>query len=220
MKKLLLLIAFALTLSVINAQNGFTAYSIASPFTGLVLKETALLIDNAGNKWLSFTDVNASSNVGLVKHNGSVWTVYSTTSTPALPTNNINALAKDVTGNIWIGTKGFGLVKFDGTNFTTYNTSNGLASNTVTCIETVGNQVYIGTRSGLSRYDGITFTNYTVANGKLASDTITSIKAETPNIIWLGGFNRLVQFNIDNTFSITSFSNHSITPACGNINCI
>jgi ligand-binding sensor domain-containing protein len=142
--------------------------------------------------------------------------------------NYISALAKDNIGNIWIGTKA-GLVKYDGVNFTTYNTTNGLPSNTITCIETIGNQVYVGTRSGLSRFDGSTFTNYTVANGKVPSDTITSIKAESATVIWLGGLNRLVQFNINGSFTTSSFvnnNNNNIPPKYpfanlpGNINCI
>ena len=118
------------------------------------------------------------------------------------------------------------MVKFDGTNFTTYNTANGLPSNTITCIETVGNQVYVGTRLGLSRFDGSTFTNYTVANGKVPSDTITAIKAETGSVIWLGGLNRLVQFNINSSFTTSSFINNTVPPKYtsvgipGNINCI
>ena len=222
MKKLLLLSLFGATLSVSEAQNGFTTYTTSPAFTGgIVLKESALLVDNAGNKWIGFTDINAANpNVGLAKHNGTAWTIYNTTSTPALPTTNISSLAKDNAGNIWIGTKGFGLVKFDGTNFTTYNTSNGLPSNTITCIETNGTQVYVGTRYGLSRYDGVNFTNYTVANGKVPSDTITSIKAETGNVIWLGGLNRLVQFNINSSFSTSTYVNKTISPVSGNINCI
>ena len=222
MKKLLLLSLFGATLSVSEAQNGFTTYTTSPAFTGgIVLKESALLVDNAGNKWIGFTDINAANpNVGLVKHNGTTWTIYNTTSTPALPTTNISSLVKDNAGNIWIGTKGFGLVKFDGTNFTTYNTSNGLSSNTITCIETSGTQVYVGTRFGLSRYDGVNFTNYTVANGKVPSDTITSIKAETGNVLWLGGLNRLVQFNINSSFTTSSYINKTISPVSGNINCI
>ena len=222
MKKLLLLSLFAATLSVSEAQNGFTTYTTSPAFTGgIILKESALLVDNAGNKWIGFTDLAGSTpNVGLVKHNGTTWTIYNTSSTPALPTTNISALAKDNVGNIWIGTKGFGLVKFDGTNFTTYNTTNGLPSNTITCIETNGTQVYVGTRSGLSRFDGVNFTNYTVANGKVPSDTITSIKAETANVIWLGGLNRLVQFTINSSFTTSSYVNKTILPATGNINCI
>jgi hypothetical protein len=222
MKKLLLLSLFGVTLSVSEAQNGFTTYTTSPAFTGSpILKESALLVDNAGNKWIGFTDLNTSTpNVGLVKHNGTTWTVYNTSSTPALPSTNISSLAKDNVGNIWIGTKGAGLVKYDGTNFTTYNTTNGLPSNTITCIETNGTQVYVGTRSGLSRFDGVNFTNYTVANGKVPSDTITSIKAETANVIWLGGLNRLVQFNINSSFTISSYVNKTISPTSGNINCI
>jgi len=222
MKKLLLLSLFGVTLSVSEAQNGFTTYTTSPAFTGgIVLKESALVIDNAGNKWIGFTDVSgATPNVGLVKHDGTTWTVYNTTSTPALPSTNISSLAKDNIGNIWIGTKGAGLVKFDGVNFTTYNTSNGLPSNTITCIETNGMQVYVGTRFGLSRFDGVNFTNYTVANGKVPSDTITSIKAETANVIWLGGLNRLVQFTINSSFTTSSYVNKTISPVSGNINCI
>ena len=221
MKKLLLLSLFGATLSVSEAQNGFATYTTSPAFTGgIVLKESALLVDNAGNKWIGFTDINAATpNVGLVKHNGTTWTLYNTSSTPALPSNFISALAKDNAGNIWIGTKA-GLVKYDGINFTTYNTTNGLPSNTITCIETNGPEVYIGTRFGLSRYDGVNFTNYTVANGKVPSDTITSIKAETANVIWLGGLNRLVQFNINSSFTTSSYVNKTLSPASGNINCI
>ncbi len=222
MKKLLLLSLFGVTLSVSEAQNGFATYTTSPAFTGgVILKESALLIDNAGNKWIGFTDASGSTpNVGLVKHDGITWTVYNTTSTPALPSTNISSLAKDNTGNIWIGTKGSGLVKFDGANFTTYNTTNGLPSNTITCIETNGAQVYVGTRFGLSRFDGVNFTNYTVANGKVPSDTITSIKAESANVMWLGGLNRLVQFNINSSFTTSSYVNKTISPVSGNINCI
>lgn len=220
MKKLLLLSLFGITLSVSEAQNGFTTYTTNLTLSGITPKESALLVDNAGNKWIGFTDINtATPNVGLVKYNGTTWTLYNTSSTPALPSNFISALAKDNAGNIWIGTKA-GLVKYDGVNFTTYNTTNGLPSNTITCIETNGSQVYIGTRFGLSRFDGVNFTNYTVANGKVPSDTITSIKAETANVIWLGGLNRLVQFNINSSFTTSSYVNKTVSPASGNINCI
>lgn len=218
MKKLLLLFS-CLSVFAANAQNGFKTYTTNIALPGTLLKESALLIDNAGNKWIGFSSPIATSSVGLVKHDGFTWTLYNTTSTPALPSNYITALTKDNIGNIWIGTRS-GLVKYDGISFTTYNTLNGLPSNTITCIESVGTQLYIGTRSGLSRYDGVNFTNYTFANGKVPSDTISSIKAESSNVLWLGGNNRLVQFNINSSFTTTSFTNNIITPSSGIINCI
>ncbi len=45
----------------------------------------------------------------------------------------LQLLAKDNSGNIWIGTN-IGLIKFDGTTFTTFNTINGLPNN-ITCLK-------------------------------------------------------------------------------------
>jgi ligand-binding sensor domain-containing protein len=38
--------------------------------------------------------------------------------------NRVKAIAIDGQGNKWIGTRGGGLAKFDGVNWTVYNTSN------------------------------------------------------------------------------------------------
>ncbi len=225
MKKLVLLALLSLTLSVTKAQsgfmfNGFTSYPSSSTYTGTILRQSALLIDNAGNKWVGFNTVVGTSNVGLLKYDNTTWTNYTTLSTPALPSNNISALAKDNAGNIWIGTRGGGLVKYDGVNFSTYNTGNGLASNTVTCVDVVGSQIYVGTNAGLSRFDGTTFTTYNTAGSTLPSNAITAIKAESPTIIWIGYANDLVKFNINSSFTTTSYVSNAITPICGNINCI
>lgn len=217
MKRILLISLLAIG-ELTQAQNGYTAHTASLNLSGITLRESALLVDNTGNKWIGFSALGTpTANVGLVKHNGSTWTVYTTTTTPALPSNYITALAKDASNNIWIGSRA-GLTKFDGTNFITYNTTNGLASNTITCIETNGTQVYVGTNAGLSRFDGTNFANYNVANGKLPNDTITAIKAENANTIWLGGNKRLVQFGIDNTLSTTSYTNNTSTG--GKVNCI
>jgi hypothetical protein len=222
MKKFLLFI-FCISLFTVEAQNGFTTYT-NSLVTGTVKKQVGFVVDNSGNKWIAYWGLT-NMNAGLLKYDNSSWTLYNTASTPAMPTNSLTTLAKDNSGNLWIGSR-IGLIKFDGTNFTTYTTANGLISNTITCIETVGNQVYVGTSAGLSRFDGISFTNYNVAGGTLPSDAITCIKAETSNLLWLGGNNRLIEFTINSTFTSTSFIDHSLvsTPPFGNatgtVNCI
>ncbi len=224
MKKLLLLFA-CISIFKSNSQNGFTTYTTNLAITGNVKFQTAFLVDNnSNNKWVGFRTITSGTNIanaGLVKYDNSSWTLYNQTSSPAFPSNWVTALAKDNIGNIWIGTNDVGLVKFDGTNFTTYNTSNGLPINTITCLETIGNQVYIGTNAGLSRFDGVTFTNYNVANGTLPSNNISCIKAETPSLIWLGGFNEIIEFNINNALTITSYTTHSLSLiSSGKINCI
>lgn len=224
MKKLLLFLCGILIVAA-KAQNGFTTYSPTFSVTNTIKQQSAFLVDNSGNKWIGYKAIGATQNAGLVKYDNTNWTLYNTASTPALPSNTVTALAKDNSGNLWIGTR-IGLVKFDGTNFTTYDVSNGLISNTVTCIETVGNQVYVGTNAGLSRFDGTSFTNYDVAGGTLPANTVTCIKAETPGLIWLGGVSRIVEFSINSSFTSTSFIDH-VTPAflpysssSGTVNCI
>ncbi|HRG00966.1 MAG TPA: T9SS type A sorting domain-containing protein [Bacteroidia bacterium] len=219
MKKLLLLFSCLLVFAA-NAQNGFTSFTTNIVVTGGVKLQTAFLVDNNSNKWIGFRTITSGTNIanaGLLKYDNSNWTLYNQTSTPAFPSNNVSALAKDNSGNIWIGTNDVGLVKFDGTSFTIYNTSHGLPTNSITCIETIANQVYIGTTAGLSRFDGITFTNYNVANGKLAHNLIYSIKAENSNLIWLGGGDRLTEFNINTSYTTSNYVDHIGT---GRVNCI
>lgn len=78
------------------------------------------------------------------------WTVYKT-SNSGLPSNYVNAIAIDQSGNKWIGTTDFGgLAKFDGTNWTVYDNSNsGIPNNSVLAIsiDQIGNK-WIGTSGG------------------------------------------------------------------------
>lgn len=221
MKKLLLFFAL-ISLFTAKSQNGFTTYTTNLSLTGIVKWQTAFLVDHNNNKWIGFKvagNPTNTVNISLVKYDNTNWTSFSASSSPALPSNVITSLAEDNVGNIWIGTDS-GLVRYNGITFTTFNTSNGLPAKLIKCIETIGNQVYIGTNAGLSRFDGTTFTNYNVANGKLPDDVITSIKAESPSLIWIGGTDRLVEFSINGTFTSSSFIEHSIPNTPGIINCI
>jgi ligand-binding sensor domain-containing protein len=75
-----------------------------------------------------------------------------------LPNNYVYAIAIDGEGNKWIGTYGGGLAKFDGVNWTVYNTSNsGLPSVFVRAIAIDGQgNKWIGTDlGGLAKFDGV-----------------------------------------------------------------
>lgn len=167
MKKLLLLIG-CLSLFTANAQNGFTTYTTNLTIPGSLKQQTAFAIDNVGNKWFGYRILPSTSSA-LIKFDNSIWTVYTNTTTPSFPICNVTAITSDNTGNIWIGTN-IGLIKFDGSSFSTLTTINGLPNNMITSLEYINNQLYIGTTSGLSRYDGISFTNYNVSAGTLPSD--------------------------------------------------
>ncbi|HKC67743.1 MAG TPA: T9SS type A sorting domain-containing protein, partial [Bacteroidia bacterium] len=102
--------------------------------------------------------------------------------------------AVDAANNLWIGSN-MGLTKYNGTSFTTYNTSNsGLISDTITAIGCGNGNVYAGSHRGLSVYNGTNFSNYTTANG-MNSNGVTCITVENANAIWIGSSNGIEKFN-------------------------
>ena len=135
----------------------------------------AIAIDGQGNKWIG------TYGGGLAKFDGVNWTVYNT-SNSGLPDNRVNAIAIDGQGNKWIGTYGIdnkfmgvvfgGLAKFDGVNWTVYNTSNsGLPYNDVRAIAIDGQgNKWIGTSRGLAKFDGVNWRVYKIAVNAIVID--------------------------------------------------
>ena len=90
----------------------------------------------------------------------------------------------DKAGNLWFGTGGAGITRYDGKSFTNYTMAQGLAGNVVFCIaEDKGRNLWIGTTSGISKYDGEKFTNYSTAQG-LAGNFVTCILQDVKRNIW------------------------------------
>ncbi|MCE9538348.1 MAG: SpoIIE family protein phosphatase, partial [Bacteroidetes bacterium] len=102
---------------------------------------------------------------------------------------------KDRNGNLWFGTMGGGVSKYDGKSFTTYTTKQGLARNTIFCItEDKYGKLWFGTNGGgVSCYDGESFTTFTTEQG-LADNAVFSIIEDKNGNIWFatdgGGVSR------------------------------
>ncbi|MGI8584156.1 MAG: two-component regulator propeller domain-containing protein [Chitinophagaceae bacterium] len=94
---------------------------------------------------------------------------------------------KDKWGNLWFGTNGGGVSKYDGKNFITYTTAHGLSNNIVWCItqDHKGNLWFGTDGSGVTKYDGERFTNYSKAQG-LPDNVIFSIAEDKKNNLWFG----------------------------------
>ncbi|MFE8436851.1 histidine kinase [Tenacibaculum sp. ZH3_bin.2] len=76
-----------------------------------------------------------------------------------LPSLHINSGAQDKTGYVWLASNN-GLIQFNGNEFTTFTTKNGLISNNVNIISSKGNTLFIGTDKGLSIKKHHGFTNF------------------------------------------------------------
>jgi hypothetical protein len=96
-----------------------------------------------------------------------------------------NVLKVDPSNKVWIGFKQIGSGVFDGTNWTMYNTTNGLPSNNVLSLAFLGNDVWFGTDNGLAKYNGSTWTVYDTSNSGLTSNSILSLFSDGGNL-WIG----------------------------------
>jgi len=104
--------------------------------------------------------------------------------------NYIVSLESDADGNIWCGTWGGGLSKFDGTNWTTYTVKEGLPGNHVFMLRMGKNgRLWIGTNNGLAQQkaDGKGFTVLTQKDGLFANN-VFSLAEASDGSLWVGSF--------------------------------
>ena len=126
---------------------------------------------------------------GLVRYTPTETIVYNSTNSIINTTSPINDIAVDADGNIWIATNG--LIKFDGTDFTLYNSAN--SDIPVDLIKSVavdlnGNVWFTSNTAdvgGLVKYDGATFTVYTPENSDLPVNVAKSVYVDSNNSVWV-----------------------------------
>jgi hypothetical protein len=75
----------------------------------------------------------------------------------------IRYMLQDKSGNLWFGTQGGGVSKYDGQSFTHFTEKEGLSNNLVSSIlEDKNGNLWFGTQGGgVSKYDGQSFTHFT-----------------------------------------------------------
>ena len=111
-------------------------------------------------------------------------------------------LFQDSEGYLWIGSSsrkiaGSGVSRYDGRNFKTWDTDDGLADNSVNAIaETSDRSLWFGTRDGLSRWKDQQLTRFGTDNG-LPDNWITALEVDKDGILWIGTTKGLVQFKND-----------------------
>ena len=175
---------FATEGGVSRFQNGaFTNYTTRQ---GLSHNEVwYLMIDRAGVVWVG-------TQGGACRFNGESFTPFPI---PRAQVENpesrfspllIWSIYEDADGAMWFGTDGEGVRKFDGKQFTTFTTKDGLAGNQVRCIISDRHgHIWIGAESGgLSRFDGKTFQNFTSENG-LSGDRVWTLLEDREGNLWI-----------------------------------
>lgn len=100
----------------------------------------------------------------------------------------IRSIFQDSKGNLWFGTIGDGVVKYDVKTLTYFSTSDGFYNQTVYAInEDKDGNMWFGIDQGVYKYDGKTFKNYNQKDGLNHVDiTRKGILVDKSGNIWVG----------------------------------
>lgn len=125
------------------------------------------------------------------------------------PSDNIHCSLEDKSGNLWFGTTGEGVYRYNGTSFTQFTVKEGLNSNTVySILEDRSGNIWIGTSDGVCRFDGkkitpisINSSSFSLANTsnyfnqKSTKSTVWSMLQDKTGKIWFGTGNGVYCYN-------------------------
>jgi hypothetical protein len=97
--------------------------------------------------------------------------------------NNVHCGLQDRAGNLWFGTTGDGVYRYDGKSFTNFTKNDGLSNNSVWCVyEDKYNKLWFGTDDGVCIYDSVASQ---ISGSKIFSTLrITDNDPSAKNAVW------------------------------------
>ena len=171
-----------------EAGERFTTFTVEDGLTDNTVG--SILEDRQGNLWFGTGYGGSVGTVGGVSRYdgredvGEQFTSFTTAD--GLASNWVTSMAEDGSGNLWFGTLGGGVSRYDGEGWTTFAADDGLAGDRVqaTAVDREG-VVWFGTGSGVSRYDGEGWTTFT-ADDELLRSQVYELFVDREGYIWLG----------------------------------
>lgn len=146
----------------------------------------AVLSSRDGKLWIG-------CNCGLSAYDGKRFTSYR--EKDGLLNSCVWSLAEDQNRDLWIGTYGGGLFRFNDSHFLQYSLEQGLVSKIVLQIAVAHDgSLWIATPDGISHMQNGHFRNYTSADG-LSSNQVLTVYQDRSGTIWAatqGGIDRLI----------------------------
>ena len=102
-----------------------------------------------------------------------------------LAQSQVYSILQDSRGYVWMGTRGGGVSRYDGSVFTSFTTKNGLADNYIHRIfEDEEDILWFGTSKGLSRYNGLEFQNFEPSPG--LDIGVEAVAQDKEGTMWIG----------------------------------
>jgi signal transduction histidine kinase/ligand-binding sensor domain-containing protein/DNA-binding response OmpR family regulator len=114
----------------------------------------------------------------------------------------VYSILEDSHGNLWFGTNGGGVSKYNGITFTHFTEKEGLSNDVVfSILEDSQGYLWFGTADGgVSMYNGETFTHFTQKEG-LSNNFVLSILEDSHGNLWFGTYGGGVSMYNGETFT-------------------
>ncbi len=124
---------------------------------------------------------------GLVRFDGSQFTLFDRRSTPGITASSVLALHVDPDGTLWIGTNGGGLLRMTGTQFHPVGPEEGMTGRKVQSLARDGRgTLWVGTEDeGLFRSDGPRFRRVPVGDGATPF-AAQALCVDRAGVVWAG----------------------------------
>lgn len=169
---------------------GVTVYLVENS-NGNILSNTvrAVAVDERG-VWFGYYPQGDSTPIGEVgQFDGQSW--EHCISNIALIGQRTNDITIAENGNVWIVTDGYGASVFDGSQWRSFTTEQGLAHNQTYTVVTEGEIAWIGTWEGIAKFDGQDWSvPYSVQRGdSLVDNHVHAIALHPAGEIWVGYIN-------------------------------
>lgn len=167
----------------VGTDEGITQYTgdefiTYNTFNNQIQFIDAITEDQQGN-------IYAGSSNGLGIFENGAWTFFNSIAGSPVELG-VLALHTDANDLVWMGTTFFGLLAFDGSQFTQFIDQNCELCNDVNVfLEDSSGDLWIGTEGGLKKFDGNDFDLFQSVDG-LPNDRIRSLEEDQWGRIWIG----------------------------------
>ena len=144
---------------------------------------TSIAFDNQGTAWIG------TFKQGLIKYSSDTIEIFNSANSIISDTTIIRDIKIDSKNNVWLGCDG--LIKYDGNDFTHYNSSNTpipedfVSSIAIDSKDNIWFSSSRFRRGGLVKFDGNNWNIYTPDNSILPVNSVNSIAVDKNSIIWL-----------------------------------
>ncbi len=142
-----------------------------------------------GDIWLAMDPLPGASQLftGVARYSNGAWSFWTSMEVPNL-LGFIRSLESNEDGVLWAAVSNKGLLRFDGTTWTLFNTSNsGLPHNSIFDITTAADgTLWLATDAGLVSYNGQQWTVTNTANSGLPADRLRKLAFDLAGGLYVG----------------------------------